>query len=259
MLFDESDEYYEEPSAQYYQQGDVLLAPVVSLDSDAAGGPIALDIGVAARRTFWSAADLGRRTTGEAVLGPAMITTHDCALDKEFNRRYSSLRDTGLSIEAARTEAERDVTLDRLVTVAPIVPYDDAAPSAPQQLRTNAVIGFFPVCESLPRSIDGGVVDLARQTTLDRSVIVSRLGIISDPARATLLYALARYWAYRAPKLTYEIEAAIGRRIVGARKAPGGDLGIILTLDDGSEVRFLQAPEASRGGPERTGFPDTPP
>lgn len=259
MLFDEPDEYYDAPSNAYYQQGDVLLAPVALLHGDAAGPPVAPTLGVPVRRAFWSAADLGRPTTGEAVLGPAMITSHDCTLDKEFNRSFHKLRGEGLSIAAAQATAEQDDTIDRLVTVAPIVPYADAAPSAPDQLRHNAVIGFFPVCESVPRSIDGGVVDLNRQTTLDRSVIVERLGILSPPARATLLYALARFWAFRAPKLTYEIEMAIGHKIVNAQVVPGGDLGIILTLDDGSEVRFLQAPAASGGGgPERSGLPDAP-
>lgn len=258
MLFDEPADYYDEVSAQYYQQGDVLLAPVAVLDGGAAGPPAAPCVGVPVRRTYWSAADLGRRTTGEAVLVPAMITTHDCVLDKEFSRRFAGLRADGFTIEAARAQAEQDDALDRLLTVAPIVPYADAAPSAPEQLRNNAVIGFFPVCESLLRSIDGGVVDLSRQTTVDRSVIVDRLGILSSPARATLLYALARFWAYRAPKLTYEIEGAIGRRILDAQVVPGGDLGIVLTLDDGSEVRFLQAPSESGGGPERSRLPDAP-
>jgi hypothetical protein len=138
------------------------------------------------------------------------------------------------------------------------VPYIDAAPSGPEQLSRNEVIGFFPVCESAERAVDGGIADLLRSTTVDRDAIVDRLGILTRPARAALRYALARFWVYRAPSLTFEVEEAVGRRIRDYRVESVGDLALVLLLDDGSELRLLQAPAAGGGGGvERPSLPDS--
>jgi len=240
VLWDDPIRYYAPQSNEYYDQGDVVVAPVSVLDDRPEGVGVANpQVGQSVRREYWTPAELGCQTTGEALLGPAMIVSHGCSLDKEFNRRVETLRAGGMSKRKAVSAAAGDDGLDRLITIAPIVPLADAEPADPGSLRRNHVIGYFPVCGSDERAIDEGVVDLLRHTTIDRAVIVDRLGIVSDEARATLLYALARYWAYRAPRLTYEIEEAVGKRIIHADVASRGDLGVVLMTGPRSWVHLL--------------------
>ena len=227
MLFDDADAYYAPLGDGYYQQGDIVLAPVAVLDGDPGdpGDPgDAADFAVV-RRELWDGleiAGVGHQATANAGLVPAMITTHDCALDKEFNRRYRELRAQQMPMAEALEQAAADDSLDRLLNVAPVVPLSRAAPSAAEQLRRNQVVGFFPVCESAAQFVDEGVVNLLRETTIDRGLIVDRLAILSDDARATLRYALARFWVYRAPGIAVDVELALGKRIVDYRVESSG-------------------------------------
>ena len=256
MIWSEPDRYYAPAVDAYWDQGDVVVAPVTALDAESEDADTgAVGIWAPVRRTFWSADDDRSTTTGETLLGLAMIVSHGCSLDKEFNRRFEDLRRRGYTLEAAEAEAAADDSLDRLVTVAPVIPLADVGRADAGVLRANRVVGYFPMCDSEDRSIDEGVVDLSRGATIDRGVIVARLGILSDDARATLLYALARYWAFRAPKLTYDVEEAIGRRIIHADVISSGELSVILELDDGSSLRLFQVPVDPTGGPERPGLP----
>jgi hypothetical protein len=253
VIWTESDRYYSPPANAYWDQGDVIVAPVTALDSEPEDLPAA---GGAIRRVFWWDEVRSCHTTGETSLGLAMVVSHGCSLDKQFNRRVSQLRGEGLRVDAAVELAEVDDSLDRRMTVAPIIPLADAIAGDAQTLRANKVIGYFPVCSSEPRHIDEGTVDLSHSTTIDRGVVVDRVGILSADARATLRYALARYWAYRAPKLTFELEEAIGKRILDVEIVPHGELGLILIFTDGSSLRLLQAPEEpGDGGIQRTGLP----
>jgi hypothetical protein len=255
VLFDEVDRFYAPTGECYYQQGDIVLAPHALLAPGTEPDEQRMGLGIPVRRRVWDGDEfeLGvPSTVAEALLAPAMITSHDCTLDKEFNRRYRELRQSGRSKAEAIEEAGNDPSLDRLLNVAPIVPFEAAAPSATAQLKRNEVLGYFPVCESEERGVDAGVVDLLRETTIDRSLIVDRLAILSQEARAALRYALARFWVYRAPKLTFELEQAIGKQITDVRLSRDGTLALVLVLNDGSEMRLLQAPpEQSAGGPER--------
>jgi hypothetical protein len=255
VIWIDHDRYYAPKSDVWWEQGDVVLAPVAVFDGEpeeASGIHHSADSPFV-RRMFWPAHEFGGRTTGEASLGPAMILSHGCSIDKEWNRAVDKLCREGHSRKRAKAIADDDDDLDRRLVVAPIIRFGEAA-SAEQELRANKVIGFFPVCDSPTRGIDGGIVDLSRVTTIDRGVIVDRLGILSDDARATLLYALARYWAYRAPQMTYELEEAIGKRILHVEIAAGGELGVELTLSDHSVIRLLQAPAEPGGAPERQGL-----
>jgi hypothetical protein len=252
VIWTEPDRYYAQATNAYWDQGDIVVAPVTALDAKSED---AAPVGEAVRRAFWWDERRGCYTTGETSLGLAMVVSHGCSLDKQFNRRVAQLRGQGLRIDAAVTLAESDDSLDRWVTVAPVIPLTEAIAGDPATLRANKVIGFFPVCASEQRNIDEGVVDLSRCAAIDREVMIDRLGILTDDARATLRYALARYWAYRAPKLTYEIEEAIGKRVLDVEIVPEGDLGLIFTFTDGSTLRMLQAPEEpGDGGVQRPGL-----
>jgi hypothetical protein len=253
VIWAEPERYYASTSGAYWDQGDIVLAPVAVLDAETevAASRSVGGVHISRRRMFWSEAEADSRTTGDASLGLAMIVSHGCSLEKEFNRRFEQLRRQGVSYESARTLAGSDETLDRLVTIAPLIPLVEAAPSQPAVLRANKVLGYFPVCESVDRGIDEALVDLSRCTTIDRDLILGRLGILSEEARATLLYALARYWAYRAPKLTYELEQAIGQLIIDVTVVEDGGLGVIFELGDGSFLHMLQAPVDPGTGPTR--------
>lgn len=258
MIWTDHDKYYASPSEVWWGQGDIIVAPVAVLDAWPEEGHSNGPSGAfrAQRRMFWPSEEEAGQTTGDASLGPAMILSHGCSLDREWNRKVEKLRRQGYSLKQARAIADEDDGLDRRLAVAPVVPFADAAPTAVADLQGNRVIGFFPVCESEDRHIDGGIVDLSRVATIDRSVIEGRLGILSEDARATLVHALARYWAYRAPKVTYELEKKIGKKIVDVAVSDDQALVVELTLSDGSVLRLLQAPTTEPGGDsDRTALP----
>jgi hypothetical protein len=261
MLFDDPELYFTHDSDRYYQQGDIVLAPMVVLESGnlpasaATGRPAVGDLLL---NEVWDEPPLAGesgRLVSSVCLCPVVITTHDCTLDKEFNRCVDALRTKqGMQLNAAIRAAANDLSLDRYINVAPVVPLSHAAPSGPAELRQNKVVGYFPVVEDDDRGIDAGVVDLLRETTIDRDLIVARLAVLSDEARAALRYSLARYWVYRAPKIGFELEDAIGRRIKDVAISGEGTLGIELALDNGSTLRFVQAPHTDDPGPERPGL-----
>lgn len=259
-MFDEPESYFAPDSRAYYQQGDIVLAPAVVLESGdyppslVEGRPA---IGESLVTPVWDDAPLGAeagRLVTSIRLCPVAVTTHDCTLDKEFSRRVESLRNRqNMPLESARTLAASDLSLDRYLNVAPLVPYAEAAPSTPDALKQNKVLGYFPVCRDEMRGTDECVVDLLQESTLDRNLIVARIGIMSDDARAAFRYALARFWVFRGPKLGFELEDAIGKRIDDVAISDDGTLAVDLTLSDGSTLRFLQAPRVDEAGPERPG------
>ncbi len=114
------------------------------------------------------------------------------------------------------------------------------------------MIGFYPISASDQRGLGAGVVNLGASVTIERHTILDRLGILSADARAALRYAMARYWLYRAPSLTFGIEDAIGKRIIDHRFEPRESLALTLILEDGSEISLVQPiPDASGAGVER--------
>lgn len=256
MLFDEEDRFYEAEDRRYYEQGDIVLAPVGVLHAREVAdiGPTEAEPDRLVSRRVWEASGSLGAVGLDARLVPAVITTHGCTIDKDFNRRYDALRRKGMAKHAAIEEAAADLSLDPLLNVVPVVPLADAAPSAPAELLANKVGGYFPICGSDSRDIDVGVASLIEETTIEREAIVDRLGIMSADAVAAFRYALARFWVYRAPQLTFELEQAIGKKIVDARVEPG-TYALALDLNDGSELHFVQGPaEVGGGGPERPGI-----
>lgn len=256
MLFEDEGRFYDTEAGQPWEQGDVVLAPsAVFLPNGNAReqpGP-APDIGTSRQQVVWienAGAGLPQMVIDAAVV-PAMITTHGCTLDKEFNRAVDRLRREPMPLDEAVRRAAVDETLDRLLNIAPLVPFSDASPSDPAVLGRNKVIGYFPACPSVSRGVDAGVVDLLRQTTIDRDLLIARLAVLTEDAQAALRYALARFWLWRAPRLTFELEEAIGKRIVDARFQTEGNFLLELELNDGSVLTLLQAPSEGDPGVER--------
>ncbi len=93
MIWSEPERYYTPAVDAYWDQGDIVVATVTALDAE----PEDAETGVPGiwppvRRTFWSMDDDRTTTTGETLMGLAMIVSHGCSLDKEFNRRFEDLR-----------------------------------------------------------------------------------------------------------------------------------------------------------------------
>ena len=133
-----------------------------------------------------------------------MVITHDCQMDKA-------------------AEAENHPELDRFVTVAPSVPVSWLRTDN-DKLLSGEVTGYYPVLTWPERGIAGGVADLTFPSTIDRKLLIQRMASLTDQARDRLRLSLARLYACRSPEVGFEVEAAIGRRILDARRVVLRDL-----------------------------------
>lgn len=242
--------YYQQDDGSAVRQGDIVLtacATFVRTDADPEFVDAACPSDEATR--FDLEPDDSLPVTGFLEVCPAMVTTHDCGLNKEFNKAVTRLRKEGMTKAQAEDAASGDGSLDRLVTVSPIVPLDEL-PSDHAALASNTVVGYFPVCE-LDEVLEQCVVNLSRSTTVDRSVLSPRLGMLTNDARAMLRYALARYWVYRAPEIAFEIEDVLNEKIVDVQV--GGDDGTVdIILSNGAAIRFAQSIALEPDPSERT-------
>jgi hypothetical protein len=201
---------------------------------------------------------LGTPARLEAGWGPVIVVSHDCQLDKEFNRRYRRLRTEGKSTADATALAEADPALDRWVMVAPILDLATVAESpADEQLAAAAsrgeVVGMFPVPDHPDRGIVAGVADLTWVSTIDRHTVVARLASIGARARGEFRLALARTAALRTPELGFVLEDIVGDRIEAAEQVDSSTLTVELTLRRNGTIRLLAQPgEPPAGGPQRS-------
>jgi hypothetical protein len=184
-------------------------------------------------------------------LGLVMVTSHDCQLDKEWNRRVRELVRQGLEQAVAEREAEADPHLDRALTVSPLIdPHDLDVDHG--NVMAGRVLGYFPVPRHPEGWVPEAVVDLSYRCTVDRLGVVP-VASISERARKELRYALIQMDALRTADLGFEVEAILGRSITSVAIPPTEPLVVELHLDDGSSVRLLQQPGEPAAGPGRTG------
>lgn len=195
-----SPQFYRPDDDAPLQQGDIVLAPVVRLTTSSAP----------AEHSPWAAfeqvdatleppdAALGA-VTPVVGWGPVVVVSHDCHLDKDFNRRYRTLRSAGQSKKEAVVRAEADPTLDRWVIVAPVIDplygldaTDESSIAAGRAALAGQVVGSLPMPPHPDRGVDGGVADLTWLATIDRATIVARMASMSDHGRNLLRLALAR-------------------------------------------------------------------
>jgi hypothetical protein len=241
------------------QQGDILLAPVVRVDTGHT-------------RNHWrpldeEAAILVVPQPGREAVAVAggwalvMVTTHDCGLDKEFNAKLGQLEAAGTEItQEVEAEVEDNESLDRFLQVSPLVHPADvqvAGVQVPQdQLLGGKSVGYLPVpplsigdTEVVPES----VVDLNYRCTIDRLACAARVSSVSEAARTQLRYALARLDALRTPTLEFELADVVGKTVSTARVAKKNPLAVELVFSDGKRVQLLQPPGSPKpGGPART-------
>jgi len=219
--------WYDDP-IQYYadvgeddalSQGDIVFAATLVVEPGSGETNIAGPTGPGERRriTLWPAAGdalpAAPAMAADVSWGLAMVVPHRCALEKEWNEALESFLAEG----SDRAEAERRATatpgLDRFVTIAPLVPLDQADPSKQASISRGDRLGAFPVCAdaTMPRAY----ADLYRVTTVDERLVrvTHRVKALSDKARAKLQLGLSLFFAARSKSKLGEIEAAVGKSI----------------------------------------------
>lgn len=176
-----------------------------------------------------------------AGVGLAMVVSHDCHLDKEWNRQVRALMKGGASQQEAEATADADQHLDRTFTVSPLVATNEV-PGQAAQLMKGKVLGYFPVPEH-PRGLipEQCVVDLSYRCTVDRMDAVP-VSAISDAERIRLRYALMQYETLRSAELGFEVEQVVGRTITDVKVKHPNPLNVQLELDDGKVLQLVQNP-----------------
>jgi hypothetical protein len=243
-----ADAFYE--SHESPRQGDIVLCGVTRIVADDRYSPTQWESLDTHSVQIDDAGQEGRALNIAAGIALAMVTTHDCQLDKEWNGRVRELMKTGVQQEQAEREATADTTLDRSLVVSPLVDPSEMR-GGRGNLLAGRIIGYFPV----PRHPEGlieedCVVDLTYQCTIDRHDVV-KVASISEAARKQLRYALIQLDALRTADLGFEIEAVVGHSISKVEVPKRDPLAVHLHLDDGQVIRLLQQP----GTPGETGRP----
>jgi hypothetical protein len=233
------------------QQGDILLAGVSRVTADDSFSPSQWDQ-LDAREVLIDDAKPDRDPLRLfAGFGLVMVTSHDCQLEKEWNRCRSELLADGRSEEEAEAAADADESLDRTVVASPLIDPDDLTRVVRGNLLGGRIVGYVPVPPSEEGTIPESVVDLTYRCTLDRFDVV-RVASLTPLARSQLRYALVRLDALRTPHLDFEIESVIGRRIEAATVPRRDPLTVRLSLDDGRVIELMQQPGEPQGPSART-------
>lgn len=230
------------------QQGDICFAPIVRLESDppqvghrwAAIDEYDLSISENGKSTSALSAKVG--------YGPVMVISHDCQMDKEMNSHYQKLRNNNprLSKADAIGKAEENPNLDRFITVVPILLMSEFHTDA-AQIKSGETIGSFYVPPLLSGEIThDSLADLAYAATIDRNLLEDRVASLSENARGRLRLALARLYALRTPEIGFEIEQAVGQKIMSIHRDPSSPAEVVFDLQDGTEMRLILKPEASK-------------
>jgi hypothetical protein len=236
-------EWYDEP-----RQGDIVLCGVARIIAGDRFSPTqweSLDAHFVQIDDGWND---GKPLSIAAGVALAMVVTHDCELDKEWNQRVRDLQREGTSLQQAEQEATADTTLDRTLVVSPLVDAKDLR-GGRGNLLAGRVIGYLPVPRHPENLVDECVVDLTYHCTVDRLDVV-KVASVSEAARKQLRYALMQLDALRTADLGFEVEAVVGRRITKVEVPVRNPMEVRIELDDGEVMQLLQqpgTPDASSG------------
>ncbi len=232
---DEFYEWHEQP-----RQGDIVLSGISRIIAEDHRSPSqweSLDAHFVQIDDAW---DDGKPLGIAAGIGLAMVVTHDCQLDKEWNQRVRELQKGGMAEEQAGLEAASDPTLDRTLVVSPLVDPDEIR-GGRGNLLAGKVIGYLPVPAHPEDLVEECVVDLTYQCTVDRLDVI-KVASISEAARKRLRYALIQLDALRTAELGFEIEAIVGRTIREVEIPARDPMAIRIQLDNGQVIELLQQP-----------------
>lgn len=246
MSPDDFYEWHDEP-----RQGDIVLCGVsriIADDRHSLPQWESLDAHFVQIDDAW---DTGRPLGIAAGIGLAMVVTHDCQLDKEWNQRVRELERSGMTLDRAEREAASDVTLDRTLVVSPLVDPSELR-GGRGNLLAGRVIGYLPVPAHPEALVAECVADLTYQCTIDR-LDVAKIASITEAARKQLRYALIQLDALRAADLGFEVEAVVGRTIQKVEVPGRSPLEVRIRLDDGQVIQLLQQPSSPDQETGRTG------
>ncbi len=239
-------EWHDEP-----RQGDIVLCGVSRIIADDRHSPPqweSLDAHFLEVDDAWI---VGRSLGVAAGIGLAMVITHDCQLDKEWNQRVRELERNGMTRERAEREAASDVSLDRTLVVSPLIDPNELR-GGRGNLLAGKVIGYLPVPAHHDDLVAECVADLTYQCTIDR-LDVAKIASITEAARKQLRYALIQLDALRTADLGFEVEAVVGRTIQKVEVPAREPLTVRIQLDDGNVIQLLQQPGTPDQETGRTG------
>ncbi len=243
-------EFYGSPD-QPLRQGDLVIGPLLRAVS--ATDPAPDD-------SLWRTPDLKRielsklphkSVSAEAVLSVTlgMVVSHDCYVDKAFNREVDRFRRGGTRKAEAERIAEADNRLDRWIVVSPVLRSNAVSADVAAIERAEAV-GLLAVPASSERGINQpGVVDLGLRFSTDRK-LCTRVATISHDGADDLRMAMLRLDLARAGGFA-DIEALVGAKLAGIEVDERHPLKVRLLFRDGQELTVTAAPQA--GGTQGSG------
>jgi len=245
----DADAFYEWHDAP--RQGDIVLCGVSRIIAGDRFSPAqweSLDAHFVQIDDGW---EEGRPLGIAAGIALAMVLTHDCQLDKEWNKRVRQLQKQEVPLERAELEASADASLDRTLVVSPLVDPDDLKGER-GNLLAGRVIGYLPVPPHPENLVDECVVDLTYHSTVDRRDVV-KVTSISEAARKQLRYALINLDALRTADLGFQVETVVGRTISNVEVPARSPLEVRIQLDDGQIIQLLQKPGTPDDSAGRSG------
>lgn len=225
------------------RQGDIFVAPTARLwtrashDSPPVKTAPRPDLGEAVFHGAWSEEDGSLAPVIETRHGLAIVVSHDCDIEKEFNREVRRLIAEGMNRAEAIRRASGDPDLDRFVVVAPLRAYEEFAEADRPGLQSGQRIGYLPLEEMQGLGVEL-IADLTQLTTVERHMLTPgrKVASLSDAATAELRYKLSEAYAIRGLSAIAELEAMVGHTIVEvvASEKSRKKTALTLKLDDGS-------------------------
>lgn len=257
-VLDDHSRFYAQPQDDW-AQGDIVVVPTAILwaqgERPAAVYPQpapAPDGSASVVYDLWAEGGLLPAAAVECWLGPAIVVSDDCAIDKEFNARVEELLAAGHSEAQALAVARQDETLDPTVLVAPLLPYSALRFASEGGVRTAQAVGYFPIVGS--PEMDEGYADLGRIVPVSRRLLFGPVASLSEGARSILRWKVAQYCAARNLSVDAEIAAAVGRTITRVQTVEDSKRRLVvdLELDGGAgRLRLRQEPRREDAPPAR--------
>lgn len=231
-------------------QGDIVLAPTAVLWSDDTRAPEFMipsppELGGHVEVPVWDSYDGAEAplTVAEVRWSPAVVLSHDCELDKEFNRAVSEYLESGdITEEEAIARASADSSLDPYVLVTPVLGYEVVPEEMHEGIRQGQTIGYFPIPPAPLFDDEELLLDLRRVTTVDRQLITryEKLASLTQEAAGVLRYKLSEAMAWRSLAVLPEIEAMVGQTVrdLEISRKSRKKTALALHLGDGSVVHL---------------------
>jgi hypothetical protein len=262
-----SEQFYRSENREQLSQGDLFMVPtsmIWSFESRPEAlsevPPLPPGVGTGVLTHAWHLSASGEPVAPAAVVetrwSPAMVLSHNCEIDKDFNEEVDRLvEEEGLGEDEAIRAAEMDWNLDRHISVAPLLAYQEIPGHKHPGVRSGQRIGYFPLPPIPGFGTSEFAVHLSRIATVERRLLRGGLKIasVAPDSVKRLQYKLAEVFASRRLSLLSELEAAIGREIVEVRtlKESRKKATVALVLDDGTDLSVETRPGPPGTPPER--------